>query len=50
MNFRLGFLKTFRGNVKLCVIGECGMKYDEIRVNWQDKWRGKRGDPGTGHG
>ena len=45
MNFGLGFLKHFGGNVELCVIDECSMKQDEIRVNWQDKWKGKKGRP-----
>ena len=37
MNFGLGFLKHFWGNVELCEIDECDMKQDEMRVNWQDK-------------
>ena len=49
MNFGLGFLKNFGGNVELCVIDECGMKQDEMRVNWQDKWR-EKGGVRKGHG
>ena len=27
----------------MCEIDECDMKWDEMRVNWQDKWKGKKG-------
>ena len=50
MNFGLGFLKHFEGNVELCEIDEYDMKQDEMRVNWQNKWKGKRGRPRKGHG
>ena len=50
MNFGLGFLKHFGGNVELREIDEYGMKYDEMRVNWQDKWKEKRGNLRKGHG
>jgi hypothetical protein len=29
---------------EICVIDECGMKWDEMRANWKDKWKGK-GEP-----
>ena len=41
--FGLGLWKVFGGNVELCVIYECNMKSDEMRADWQDKWK-RKGD------
>ena len=35
--------------MELCVINECDMKWDEIRANWQDKWKGKKEPPRKVH-
>ena len=35
--------------MELHEIDECDMKWDEMRVNWQDKWKEKRGNLRKGH-